>query len=358
MSAFTQEIVDAVERARSAGGVGGIALAARVGDEAPRTLFIGGDEHDASLDAQSLFPVASVTKLATSLAVARLVDQGVLSYDDALFEHLPEAASALPGIGLRDILSHCAGLPADLDPASAPYALGLDWPALRDACLQTPLVAAPRSIVQYGNVGYGLMAIVVERLTGLQFADALRSLVIEPLGIEAYLQADLPRPAVHLSDVRGRRAQEGMEPFNSTFYRSLMLPWAGLVTTLDGALGIIDAWSQPGFLQESTRRDATSNQVGDLGGGQIRPLWWQHCPWGLGPEIHGSKTPHWVPPSASASSFGHAGASGSLVWSDPEARVTWAIMGTRTADNGWLIRYGSQIGAALLQSAHSSATTE
>lgn len=355
MSEFDQTILDAIEHARTAGGVGGIALAARYGDHTPRTVFVGGDEHGTALSEQSLFPVASITKLSTALAVARLVDQGVVRYDDALYEHLPDAAAALPDVILRDVLSHCAGLPADLDPASAPYAPGLDWPALRDACLETALATAPRTIVQYGNVGYGLIAIMIERATGQDFGAALRTLVLDPLGIEAYLDADLPRPAVFLSDVRGRRVQEGIEPFNSRFYLSLALPWAGLVTTLDGALGLIDAWSRPGFISDATRADATSNQVGDLGGGQVRPLWWRHCPWGLGPEIHGTKTPHWVPPTASAASFGHAGASGCLVWSDPDARLTWALLGTRTADNGWLIRYGSQIGAALLASASGEA---
>ena len=58
------------------------------------------------------------------------------------------------------------------------------WPTLRDACLQTELATAPRTTVQYGNVGYGLVAIIIERLTGLPFPDALRALVLDPLGIE------------------------------------------------------------------------------------------------------------------------------------------------------------------------------
>jgi CubicO group peptidase (beta-lactamase class C family) len=187
-------------------------------------------------------------------------------------------------------------------------------------------------------------------LTGLPFAQALQQLVFTPLGIEAYLGDEPERTPATLADVRGRYAGSPIEPFNSRFWRSLALPWAGLVTNLDGMWKLIRAWEgyPHGFLRDATRRDAVANQVGDLSGGQVRPLWWSWCPWGLGPELHGTKTPHWVPPTADADSFGHAGASGCLVWSDPAKRVTWALLGTRTADNGWLIRYGSQISAALL----------
>ena len=347
---FGSEVHDAVELARSVAKVGGIALAAAIGDEV-RTMFVGSDAQHVPLTADSLFPVASVTTLATALAIARLVDQGLVHYDDELSAHVPDAVAALPGIGLRQVLSHSAGLPADLAPTAVPYAQGLDWSTLRDACLHTELATAPRTAVQYGNVGYGLAAIIVERSTELPFLEALRTLVLDPLGIEAYLGDELPRAPVQLADVRGRWAGTDLEPFNSPFWRSLALPWAGLVTNLDGAFALIRAWQghPVGFLKPATLQDATANQVGDLGGGQGRPLLWSWCPWGLGPEIHGTKTPHWAPSTADRASFGHAGASGCLVWSDRRADVTWAMLGTRTADNGWVIRYGSQIGAALLR---------
>jgi hypothetical protein len=53
----------------------------------------------------------------------------------------------------------------------------------------------------------------------------------------------------------------------------------------------------------------------------------------------------------SPASFGHAGASGCLAWRDPERDLSWALIGTRTADSGWLLRHGSAIGAALLEAA-------
>lgn len=328
----------------------GITVAAIQGPQPLEVLRLGTDASGCPLAADSLFPVASVTKLATALAVLRLVDRALLALDDPLGLHLPEAFAAQPGVTLRRLLSHTAGLPLDLPPEAAPYAPGLNWPALAAACLQTPLSHPPGTRVQYSNVGYGLLALVVELHTGQPFPAALHDLVLGPLGIEGCLGEEPPRPPVILSGVRGPHAKTALEPYNSPFWRSLALPWGGLLTTAEGAVRLVRAFQgvPSGFLRPETAAEATRNQAGELGGGYVRPLLWPRCPWGLGPELHGHKTPHWVPAQASPESFGHAGASGSLAWVDPTAGVAWAILGTRTADGGWLLRRGPAIGTAIL----------
>ncbi len=319
------------------------------------TLVLGTDAADRPITRDSLFPVASITKLATALSVLRLVDAGLLALDDPLARHLPEAvAAAHQGVTLRRVLSHTAGLPTDVSQEKATYAPGLNWPALAEACLQTPLERAPFSQVQYSNVGYGLLAVVVERKTGRAFPAALQSLVLEPLGIEGYLGDIPPRPAARVGGVRGNHAKTPLEPFNSDFWQSLAMPWAGLLTTPEGALALVRAFLETpaGFLALAIVAEAVRNQTGGLAGGFAPPLIWDPCPWGLGPDLRGVKSPHWTPapPVLGPESFGHSGASGCLTWADPARGVTWAILGTRTADSGWLLRRGPAIGEAILSS--------
>jgi CubicO group peptidase (beta-lactamase class C family) len=203
--------------------------------------------------------------------------------------------------------------------------------------------------VQYSNVGYGLLAIAVERVTGRPFAAALSEQVLGPLGIEGYLGVEaLPRQAARTTDVRGRAAGTEIEPFNSPFWRGLAMPWVGLVTTAEGALRLLGAFAGD-FLRPDTRARATSDQTGGLAGGFGGPLMWDPSPWGLGPDLRGQKRPHWAPASASPGSYGHAGASGCLAWHDPARDLSWVLIGTRTADGGWLLRQGAAIGAALLE---------
>jgi beta-lactamase class C len=313
-------------------------------------LVAGADALGQPIERDSLFPVASITKLATALAVLRLADTGALTIDDQLSEHLPDALAAQYGVTIRTLLCHISGLPGDVSPQSAPYAPGLDWPQLRVACAETHLEAPPGTRVQYSNVGYGLLAAVVEQRTGQAFADALRTLVLGPLGVVGYLGDEPPRPPVALADVRGGQRGTDLETFNSRFWRSLALPWAGLLTTAAGALGLVRAFQgyPADFLRPETRADATRNQTGDLAGGFIAPMLWTPCPWGLGAELRGAKLPHWAPIEAGAESFGHSGASGCVAWASPSADCAWAILGARTADSGWLLRRAPAIGAAIV----------
>ena len=271
--------------------------------------------------------------------------QGALTLDDQLSEHLPEAVAAQHGVTIRALLCHTGGLPIDVAEALAPYALGLDWPKLCAACLETPLETPPGTRVQYDNVGYGLLAAVVEWRTKQGFADALRDLVLGPLGIEGYLGAEPPREVATLADVRGRQRGGELEPFNSAFWRSLALPWAGLLTTAEGALALVRAFQghPADFLRPETRAEATRNQTGDLAGGFVKPLYWSPCPWGLGPDLRGNKTPHWAPAEAGPElvrpqrrvglpGLGRAGRWGRLGRTRRTHSRQWLVAAPRTGD--------------------------
>ncbi|HEX2987422.1 MAG TPA: serine hydrolase domain-containing protein [Chloroflexota bacterium] len=331
----------------------GVVVAAALPGEEAEYLALGTDASGRELTTDTLFSVASITKLATSLAVLRLVDRGRISVDDPLSRHLPEADAAQEGVTVRRLLSHSAGMPIDPPSELAPYEPGLDWSVLARACKHTPPERAPYGAVQYSNVGYGLLALIVEKETGLDFPEALRDLVLRPLGIEGYLGEEPPRLPAQLTGVRGRHVGTPLEPFNSPFWRSLGMPWAGLVTTVAGALTLVRAFQgvPAGFLRAETVAEATRNQNDDLSGGYVQPLFWKRCPWGLGPEIRGEKSPHWAPPEAGPTSFGHAGASGCLAWADPATGLSWAIMGSRTSDSGWLLRRGTVMSRAFLEAA-------
>jgi beta-lactamase class C len=293
----------------------GIALAVALGAEPAQMLCVGCDAVGHELAPESHFPVASVTKLATALAVLRLVEAGRLALDDSLARHLPEAAAALA-----------------------------------TACLRVPLEREPGTYVQYSNLGPGLLAVIVERQTGQDFAAALTQLVLDPLGIEGYLGAEPPRAPVVIGGIASAHAGTELETFNSAFWRALALPWGGLVTTLIGALALVQAFAgrTPGILGPETCAEATRDQTGSLPGGMIPPFIWDRCPWGLGPQLRGTTTPHFAPRGAAPHSFGHGGASGCVAWLDPTANVAWMLHGARAIKTGWMVRACPSIGEALL----------
>ena len=324
--------------------VPGVVVAVARGGGPAELLSVGADGAGRPLTPYSLLPVASISKLATAIAVLRLVDVGALELDDPISRHVPEAAAG-EGATIRRLLSHTSGLPEEPD---APYERHLDWPALARACLAVTAVEPAGSRVRYSNVGVGLLAIGVERLTGQPFATALADLVLAPLGVEACLGVDPPRPAARIAGVVSEHAGTDLEPFNSAFWRSLALPWGGLLTTAAGALALARAFAGTprGLVAPALLAEATRDQTGGAGGGMIGFLEWERAPWGLGAELRGGKDPHWVPGCAAPGSFGHAGASGCVAWVDPDAGVAWAVLGTR-ASHTWIGGLAA-IGAAVL----------
>lgn len=336
MSLVTPDVRSAIEQLAARHNLPCVLAAWTHGTEV-QLLATGADAAGAPPASTALFPVASVTKLATALALLRTVASGDAALDDPLALHVPEAASAVDGVTLRSLLCHTSGLPDDVAPNLAPYARGLTWERLARACLATELVRPPHSRVTYSNVGYGLLALVVARRTGLPFATALTGLVLDPLGIEGYLGVEPLCPPVRVAGKLGEHAGTALEPFNSVFWRSLAMPWAGLVTTVGGALALVRAFAgeQRGFLPADLLQVATANQTRGLPGGFTGWLEWNPCPWGLGPELLGDKSPHMVPERASPASFGHSGYSGCLAWADPATGAAYAVLGGTRFHAGW-----------------------
>ncbi len=53
------------------------------------------------------------------------------------------------------------------------------------------------------------------------------------------------------------------------------------------------------------------------------------CDWGLGPELHDGKAPHWMGAQNSAATFGHFGGAGTFLWVDPEAGLAVGVLTDR-----------------------------
>jgi CubicO group peptidase (beta-lactamase class C family) len=335
-----------------AGRAPGLAAAVSRPGQPVELAAAGVDGRGRELSADGLYPVASITKLAVALAVLRLADAdaGELAPEDELVRHAPEAAAAVPGVSLRSLLAHTSGLPSELPDGAAPYAPGLDWPRLAAACLRIAPERQPGTGFRYGNVEYGLLGVVVERRSGRPLAEALHELVFGPLAVEAYLGVEPPRPPAAVGGT-GDRAGTELESFNSPFWRSLAMPWGGLLTTPAGALALVRAFAgEPaGYLRPATLAAATRDQTDGLPTPGGSPYDFASGPWGLGPELLGDRS-LWAPREAGADSFGHIGASGCVAWCAPASGVAWVLLSNRAFGGpaAWLFTRAARVGAAIL----------
>jgi CubicO group peptidase (beta-lactamase class C family) len=240
---------------------------------------------EAAGDADLIFPLASVTKLLTAVAVLVAIEEEIL--------HLDEPAGP-PGSSVRLLLCHASGLPHD---GSTP-------------------IAEPGRRRIYGNSAFELLGELVADRAGVAFADYLHEAVCAPLGM---LATTVPASAAH----------------------------SGLSTVADLLQFAGELLAPTRILAPETLAEATMAQLPDLAG--VLPGYGRQDPnpWGLGFELHGHKAPHWMPSDASPDAFGHFGRSGAFLWVDPAPGVACIALADEPFGD-WAIEAWPALGAAVL----------
>ncbi|HIE5354251.1 TPA: serine hydrolase domain-containing protein [Stenotrophomonas maltophilia] len=139
-------------------------------------------EDGTAVTAASNFRLASVSKQFTAAAVLLLVEEGRLGLDQPARRWLPELPPAASSVTLRQLLSHTSGLPdyEDLmDPADSRQVHDADVLAL--LAREDRLDFTPGTAYRYSNSGYALLALIVGRASGQDFATFLQQRIFGPL---------------------------------------------------------------------------------------------------------------------------------------------------------------------------------
>lgn len=213
-------------------------------------------------DADRIFHLASLTKPLTGWAVMVAVEEGVIDLDGPL-RHVdaPDRAT------MRHLLSHAAGF-------------GFDDPR--------PMSPIERRRM-YSNTGFERAAAELAAAAEMPFGEYLGAAVFEPLAMATAELRGSPAHGVHASVVDMAR--------------------------------FVGEMRRPRLLAPETVDEVRRTQYPDLAGivpdvGRFDP-----CPWGVAVEIRGDKSPHWTGSLNDASTFGHFGGSGTMMWVDPHADV-------------------------------------
>ncbi len=135
----------------------------------------------------TIFKIGSITKVFTAMAIMQQEEAGLIDLDASLAQYLPDFsiktrfADATP-IKIRDILCHHAGLPCDNYKdffSSDPSAFRSVLPFLREAYAAYP----PGYMFAYSNLGYALLGVLIERLSGMAFHDYIKERILNPCGM-------------------------------------------------------------------------------------------------------------------------------------------------------------------------------
>ncbi len=123
--------------------------------------------------------IGSNVKDFTKVAILQLVEAGRLRLTDSLGQFFPGAPRDKRGITIDQLLNHRAGFPIGV----APDAERLTREEFLSRLFARPLEFAPGTGRQYSNAGYGVLAAIVEDLTGKSFDRHVAEAIFRPAGM-------------------------------------------------------------------------------------------------------------------------------------------------------------------------------
>jgi CubicO group peptidase (beta-lactamase class C family) len=213
--------------------------------------------------------LASISKPMTAWATLVAVEEGIVELDQPIGQ---------PGCTLRHLLAHAGGYPFDgPDP-----------------------IARPETTRMYSNTGIELVADAVARASAMAFADYLHEALFAPLTMT---QTALRGSAAH-----------------------------GVYSNLADTCRFVAEVMRPSLIHTTSAADAERIHYPTLAGIVPGVGRYEQCPWGLGFEVRGTKTPHWTGTTNSPRTFGHFGGSGTMFWIDPDRDLALVTLADRDFD--------------------------
>ncbi len=292
-------------------------------------------EEDAqAVAAQTIFDVASLTKVVSTTAAAMLLHQrGLLDLDLPLGELLPgfvvgrTAGEQVRRVTIRHLLAHNSGLPGYVE-----FFRTVSTPAaLFRACLELPLEAVPGERAEYSDPGFILLGKALEVVTREYLAVWARKEIFEPLHLRdtlfcppAGLKHLIP-PTEEDSTFRHRRIQGEVQDEHAFLLKGAA-GHAGLFSNVTDLLLFADEILKPfrpakqsenSFLFQKNTIEQFAERQGPPG--SSRALGWDT------PSGDSSAGKHFSPHS-----IGHLGFSGCSLWIDLDATIAVVLLTNRT----------------------------
>lgn len=323
-----EPVFDLLDRMVAEEEVPGAAIAVAHGGKPLAEYAVGIASPEQPATAETLWPLASISKLYTAAAVMALVERGLLAPSTPVSQFVPAGTGeGREQITVRHLLTHTSGLIYESPEMEARLKAQTPLDAITDEVFDHPLLFPPGTKQSYSDLGYALLGRVAATVGGKPFPELLRDLVLDPAGLFDTFMPPSEYAYHRLAYIVGAFA-EGTDGamYNSPYALNLAHPAFGVVATVGDLLrfGLRFVPFGPPLLAGATVRAMTSNQT--LARGWTEPDNVDRRsvePWGFGFMIRSRAG---TPALASPGSFGHDGASGCVLWIDPAQDVVVAFV--------------------------------
>ena len=151
-------------------------------------------EHDIEITSDSVFRIGSISKQFTVMAIALLEERGLLSLDDPVNKFIPDLIEYDHNVTIRHLIHHFSGL-GDYEYSDYPgrfvNAVGEEFrwgnqdymsnQEIYSLFKSLPLIMEPETKFWYSNLGYGLLTLVIESITGVSLREFAEKEIFGPL---------------------------------------------------------------------------------------------------------------------------------------------------------------------------------
>ena len=143
-------------------------------------------ENNVPAKPETVYQIGSVTKQFTATLVMRLVEQGKVKLTDGVLSYLPDLPKEWAGVTIKHLLNHTSGIKSYTGIAGFG---GLMVRSGQHADLVNLITAEkmdydPGEKWSYNNSGYYLLGMIIEKVTGKTYREALKHEILTPLGLE------------------------------------------------------------------------------------------------------------------------------------------------------------------------------
>jgi CubicO group peptidase (beta-lactamase class C family) len=154
---------------------------------------------------QTKFPLASIQKQFTAMAILLLQEQGKLSVQDSLCDFVPDCPKDFEPVTLRHLLSHSSGVPAKTL-----------WNKPGNEMLpeNVSLYFQPGEEFMYSNVGFNLLDRVIETASGQSYEDFVQENIFDPLQMT---NSGVARSVVFQDDDLAKGYKDAQSDFATVF---------------------------------------------------------------------------------------------------------------------------------------------
>ncbi|HYI95436.1 MAG TPA: serine hydrolase domain-containing protein [Bryobacteraceae bacterium] len=295
-------------------------------------------EGSATVAPDSVFLLASITKPVTACALMLLVERGKVSLSDPVSRYLPEfTGDDRARIRVRDLLAHTSGLPDMLPENTELRRANVPLKEFVLRAYKTPLLYPPGTSFRYQSMGTLLAGEIVERVSGMRLRDFEKKEIFEPLGMNhsslGLGSHEIPGTVEAWTSPNADQKDTARFGSNSAYWRDMGHPWGGMHSTTRDLAVLLQMFLNGGvydgkrIFSRATVKAMTTDQNSHL-----------QAPWGLGWALGRSIVWNFFGDLSSVSTFGHAGATGTVAWADPETQLICVILTDRLLEEGRLLR--------------------